>query len=124
MCPVGPNTRVPAMEPTTIQDALDRIAERPDDAELFQTLGKLYLKHERFAESRAAFERSLELAPDDPWTHLYLGNWCYFRDRLNEALRWFRRAAKLLPDHPIAYACQGDIYRRQGRDDLAEEAFR
>lgn len=112
------------MEPTTIEHALARIEERPDDAELFQTLGKLYLKQERFAESRAAFERSLELAPDDPWTHLYLGNWCYYRDRLNEALTWFRRAAKLLPDEAIAYVCQGDIYRRQGRDDLAEKAFR
>lgn len=112
------------MEPTTIEDALARIEERPGDAELFQQLGLLYLKQGRFAESRAAYERSLELAPDDPWTHLYLGNWCYYHDRFNEALRWFRRAAQLLPDQAIVYACLGDIYRRQGRDNLAEEAFR
>lgn len=112
------------MEPTTIEEALALLAERPHDSELHQALGLLYLKRGRLAEARAAYERSLQLAPDDPWTHLYLGNWCYYADRFREALRWFRRAEELLPGEAIVYVCQGDIHRELGRDELAEAAYR
>ena len=112
------------MEPETVEDVLALIEERPADAELFQTLGRLYLKAGRFDEARAAYERSLALAPDDPWTHLYMGNWFYHLGRHREALAEFKLAAELLPDEAIVYTCQGDIYKTQGRHDQAEEAYR
>ena len=112
------------MEPESVEEALALIAERPDDADLCQQLGRLHLKAGQVGPSRVAFERSLALAPDDPWTHLYLGNWCYYCRRLREALDWFEKAAALLPDAAIVYTCQGDIYRAQGRHDLADEAFK
>ena len=111
-------------EPETVEDVLALIEERPADAELLQTLGRLYLKAGRLDEARAAYERSLALAPDDPWTHLYLGNWFYHVGRRREALAEFERAAELLPGEAIVYTCQGDIHKAQGRHDLAEEAYR
>jgi tetratricopeptide (TPR) repeat protein len=112
------------VEPQTVEEVLSLIEERPADADLFQLLGQLYLKDGQLKQSRAAFEQSLTLAPDDPWTHLYLGNWCFRSGKRREALDWFRRAAELLPDEAIVYTCQGDIYKSQGEHVLAEEAFK
>ena len=112
------------VEPDTVEEVLALIDERPGDAELFQLLGKLYLRAGRLGEARDAYERSLALDPNDPWTHLYMGNWYYRVSKLREALEEFKNAAELLPSEAIVYTCQGDIYRAQGRLDLAEEAYR
>lgn len=111
------------MEPRTVAGVLARLKKRPDDAELFQLLGKLYLKGGKLKEARKAYERSLVLDPKDPFTHLYLGNWLFHVGKPRQALKSFKVAAKFLPENAIVYDCQGDIYRAQGRDDLAEEAY-
>jgi Flp pilus assembly protein TadD len=112
------------MKPDTIADVLNRLEERPDDAELFQLLGRLYLEEGRLKEARAAYERSLALDPCDPFTHLYLGNWCWRCGKHKEALERFQYAAELSPDLAVAYWCQGDIHQAQGQFDLAEAAYR
>ena len=111
------------MEQETVEDVLALIGERPADAELFQRLGQLYLKAGRFEEARQAYERSLELDPNDPFTHLFLGNWFYAGRMYPEALERSQRAAELLPDEAVAYWFQGDIYRAQGRYELAQQAY-
>jgi Flp pilus assembly protein TadD len=111
-------------EPDTIEEVLALIETRPDDAELFQILGRLSLRAFRFEEARGAYERSLALNPDDPWTQLYMGNWFFHHGECQGALKWFKRAARLLPDEAIAFTCQGDIYKKQGRHDLAEKAYK
>jgi tetratricopeptide (TPR) repeat protein len=111
------------MEPETIEDALALIEKRPADAELYQRLGRLYSKADRPEDARAAYERSLELDPTDPFAHLFLGNWFYGSRMYPEALARFQRAAELMPDQAVAYWCQGDAYRAQGRYDLAQRAY-
>jgi tetratricopeptide (TPR) repeat protein len=111
------------MEPETIEDVLALIRERPADAELFQQLGRLYTKAGRVEDARQAYERSLELDPNDPFTHLYLGNWFYARQMYPEALARFQQAAEIAPREAVAYSCQGDVYRAQGRHELAQEAY-
>jgi len=112
------------MESETVEDILALIAERPADAELWQLLGRCYLRQKQMPEAKEAYDRSLELAPDDPWTHLYLGNWFWGNREHRKALEFFKRAAELIPDEAIVYTCQGDIFRAQGRHDLAEDAYR
>ncbi len=111
------------MESETIENVLARIADRPADAELFQRLGQAYLKTGRLDEARLAYERSLELEPGDPFTHLYLGNWFYGRRMYPEALARFQHAATLMPHEAVVFWCQGDAYRDQGRFDLAQVAY-
>ena len=111
------------MEPETVETVLALIEKQPADAELYQRLGQLYSKAERSEEARAAYERSLELDPTDPFTHLYLGNWFYGSRMYPEALARFQHAAKLLPDLAVAYWCQADAYQAQGRYDLVEQAY-
>jgi tetratricopeptide (TPR) repeat protein len=112
------------MEPETINEILARIAEHPEDAESYQLLGEAYLKAGRMEESHRAYERSLELDPNDPFTHLFLGHWFYHQRRYPEALARFQRAAEFLPDNATAYWCQGDAYVSLGRFDLAHSAYR
>lgn len=112
------------MEPKTIEDVLALINERPADAELFQLLGQLYLKAGKFDEAREAYDRSLALDPNDPWTHLYMGNWFFFVGDRRKALEEFQHAADLMPDEAIVYTCQGDIYKAQRQHELAEQAYK
>jgi tetratricopeptide (TPR) repeat protein len=111
------------MEPETIEDVLALIAKRQDDAELYQRLGQLYFEAGRRDEARVAYERSLELDPEDAFTHLFLGNSFYASRMYPEALARFQRAAELMPAEPVAYWCQGDVYQAQGRYHLAQQAF-
>ncbi len=111
------------LQPGTITEVRSLIEDDPSNAELFQLLGKLYVQERRYEESRDAYEHSLSLCPDNPWTHLFLGNWCFQLGKWTEALEWFQRAAEIMPEEPISLTCQGDVYQRIGNFDLAERAF-
>ena len=108
----------------TVEEVLALIEERPTDVELFQLLGRLYIEEHRFEEARAAYERALTLDPNDPFTHLYIGNWCWIAGQRDKALERFKHAATLLPNEGVVYWTQGDIYKRLGRYELAESAFK
>jgi tetratricopeptide (TPR) repeat protein len=110
-------------ERPTFEDILALIEERLADALLFQLLGKLYIEKRRSPEARAAYERSLELDPDAPFTDLYLGNWYSFMRRPREALKRFKHAELLLPDEAVVYWCQGGAYQAMGRHELAGAAY-
>jgi tetratricopeptide (TPR) repeat protein len=108
---------------TTIPSLLRRIREEPSDAELHQGLGRLYLKKGMTQLAKAAYERSLELDPCDPWTHLYLGNWYEFVQEYEQALECFAYAARLLPDDSTAFWCMAGAYESLGMVDLAAENY-
>ena len=108
----------------TVEQVLALIEDQPADAELYQRLGKLHLEAGRAEEARVAFVRSLELDPKDAFTHLYLGNCSYRIKMYPEALLRYQLAAELMPDQAIAYSCQADVYRAQGRFDLAQQALK
>ena len=94
------------------------------NAELHKKIGRLYLKEGKMEAAKAAYERSLELDPCDPWTHLYLGNWHYTADENREAAKCFEYAAHLLSEIPVAFWCLGDAYAALGFDALATEHYR
>lgn len=59
----------------------------------------------RFADARAAFERVLKDAPEDPWSHHYLGLLAERRGDAKEAKKRFGRAQQLAPEEfppPVA----------------------
>ena len=109
--------------PTT-DTLLKRLRAAPRDAELHQELGKAYLEKGLMEEAKAAYERSLELDPCDPWTYLFLGNWYYTMDRHREAVESFKCAARLRPDISIAFVGLADAYAALGFDALATENYR
>ncbi|MGI8980620.1 MAG: tetratricopeptide repeat protein [Pirellulaceae bacterium] len=107
-----------------IADTLYLIERRPDDTELFQELGKLYLKQGELDEAKAVYEKSLELDPRDPWTHLFLGNWYNSQNDFASAIKPFSHAATLMPDCAVPFWCLAEAYEKQGRTELADAHYR
>jgi len=83
----------------------------PLQAELHRWLGRLHSQLGQLEEARAALQRSLELAPDNPNTYGTLGEIELAADNLPASLDWTRRATEKDPqDHEIASHIARDLY--------------
>ncbi len=111
------------MEPD-LTEILRRTRLKPEDAELFQILGRKYQERGRTEEAKAAYERALAIASRDEWTHLYLGNWQWSQGNHGAAVEWFSRAAELLPERSVAFWCLANVYEAQGLLELADSHYR
>jgi tetratricopeptide (TPR) repeat protein len=85
---------------------------RPDEAELHEALGELYLDHNNYGAAQAQLDRALALEPSR--THaLYLLGRLYVLQRENEkALPYLQRAVRLQPDLAEANSLLGTVYVR------------
>lgn len=106
-----------------VRKLLRLIEKRPNDADLFQRLGKAYRKLGMNEEARLALGESLRLDPCDPWTHLFLGNLYYVTGDFLSALERFRYAQTLMPECCMPYVCLADTFEAQGLWDLAEANY-
>ncbi len=79
---------------------------------------------ERRRMARAALERAIELAPDEPEVWLARGEYHYFVELdYDEALMALEIAESGIPEHPQVLKVTGFLYRRLGRWDEALERF-
>ena len=106
---------------------LRRYAElRPADAAGHHLLGVALNSLNRFAEARAAFERSLSLGPS-PESEYMLGLISNNEGDAAGAVRWLERALKAEPNHAGARAELGIAYAKQNDHERAraelERAF-
>lgn len=104
------------------QDLDDAIKEyqaalqlRPNDAELHEALGQLYLDNHSDAEAQGELEKAVEV--DASRTHaLYLLGRLYVQNRENEkAVPYLQRALRLQPDLAEANEMLGTAYVRLGQ---------
>jgi len=104
------------------QDLDDAIKEyqaalqlRPNEPELHEALGQLYLDNHSDAEAQSELERAVEL--DASRTHaLYLLGRLYVQNRENEkAVPYLQRAVRLQPDLAEANEMLGTAYVRLGQ---------
>jgi tetratricopeptide (TPR) repeat protein len=88
---------------------------RPNDSELHEALGQLYLDNHNDDDAQAELERALALDPTR--THaLYLLGRLYVQKRDNEkALSYLQRALRLQPDLVDASSLLGTAYVRLGQ---------
>jgi len=85
---------------------------RPNEPELHQALGQLYLDNHSDAEARTELEKALELDPTRTHALLLLGR-LYVQNRENEkALSYLQRALRLQPDLAEASELLGTAYVR------------
>ncbi len=95
----------------------------PNEAQLWFGLGVARGQQKKYLEARAAYERSLELAPDNGLCHFTSGeNHTNLRDYA-AAEREFANAVKL-KGHEDALWRLGDVLARQGKDEAAEKVLR
>ncbi len=106
-----------------LTEQIRRTQRHSDDAEVFQRLGRMLVKRRRFADAKHAYDRSVEIASEDPWTHLYLGNWHYEQNLYDSAIECFTHAATLLPGRPVAFWCLAQTYERLGQIESANKFF-
>jgi tetratricopeptide (TPR) repeat protein len=66
----------------------------------YSSLGLAYKNREEFKEAIAAYDRALEIEPNEPSTQYYLGIAYYKNNELPNALKYILRSSEQKPDHP------------------------
>lgn len=86
------------------QEVFERFNDAPELDELYDDMGRLYLKMNRLADAQAAVEQSIKMGSRDRWrrgegsSYLLLGKISVAKDDLLEAKRNFEEALSLYED--------------------------
>jgi tetratricopeptide (TPR) repeat protein len=99
------------------------VAERPDDATLYNDLGNLLVLARDWDGAAAAYARSLELDPANANTHFNRALLLEKRGERLAAFRALKRAVELDPGQAWTHYEIGKIYQAWGVDPLAERAY-
>jgi tetratricopeptide (TPR) repeat protein len=103
---------------------LREVVERnPRLAEGWFELGRALIEVRDFAGSREAFDRSLELLPDEPGAFVNQAIALRQSGKAREALNPLQRAIQIKPDYALAYFHLGQTYGELGESDRARSAF-
>ena len=90
----------------------------------FTGIGEIYLKHFSFAQAIAAFERSIDLAPDDPKAWQLLAQAYSGTGKHELAATTLQKAIELAPDEAEQYHNLGMLYQQLQAWPEAERAYR
>jgi len=85
-------------------------------------LGRLDLQDRNFAGAVRNLSKAVE-KPPFPDTAYYLGLACFRQGNLSGAERWLQEAARMNPRDDLAQYQLGMVYRQQGREAEARQAF-
>ena len=88
----------------------------PKDIGIYQGLGALYLKENKFKEAESTFRAISVLTPSDPKAHFYLGAVYQEMKRFDLCEEELKKALKLDPDYHEALNFLGYEYVEWGRD--------
>ncbi len=78
----------------------------------------------RLADAEKAYQEAVKLAPDDPRTHLALGNLYVLEHKPGGAQFEFMKVLELDPKNAATHAALGNVYSDQNQRGLAENQFR
>jgi len=100
------------------------LARNPGAVMAWLNLGDLLARRQDHAGAIAAFQRALELEPENPHAHNDIGCALIVLGRADEALAWLRRAAELDPAGKDGPSNLGLALSTLGRHDEAVASFR
>ncbi|MEO7317374.1 MAG: tetratricopeptide repeat protein [Chthoniobacteraceae bacterium] len=100
------------------------VAEYPDNAAAWQTLGWGHIKGKNFPEAEKALRRSLEIEPQSGESHFELGLALFEQARIAEAAASFRRAIELRREDAPSHYDLGLCLERMDQRAAAIESFR
>ena len=105
-------------------DAIAHIGEKFVDDLSYVQAGKYNVQEGDFDEAIAAFEKALEINPNNVEAHLAWGNALMALNKLDEAESHYRRAIALDPQHRHARWLLGAVYEKRGDVAAAIGAYR
>jgi tetratricopeptide (TPR) repeat protein len=92
--------------------------------ENYLSAGDQALQNVKLPEAEAAYQEAVKLAPNDPRTHIALGNLYVFERKLEPAQLEFMKVLDLDPKNAASHAALGNIYLSQSQLALAENQYR
>lgn len=98
----------------TLQELVALESSGESDLDLLIEIGKRHLKDRRFDTAEEYYHRALLIDPNEPWSHLYMGNLLYTQDKYCDAIWHFEFAANILKTEPCPYWCLGDAHDANG----------
>jgi tetratricopeptide (TPR) repeat protein len=99
-----------------IQQYQDALLLRPDEPELHEALGELFLKKKTYDEAQAELEKSLRLDPSRAHSLYLLGRLHVQKRENEEAVPYLEKALRYQPNLPEACGLLGTAYVRMGQD--------
>jgi len=83
----------------------------------------LYLEPRNFPKARVFTEKVVELAPDDPWAYIQLGDVFRAQQDLDQAMVAYQKALELDPEDPGAHRKVGHVYTLRGNYEVARANY-
>ncbi len=83
----------------------------------------LYLEPKNFPKARLFIEKAVELAPDNPWSYIQLGDIFRAQQDLDQAMEAYQKAVKLDPEDPGAHRKVGHVYTLLGHYEAARASY-
>ena len=103
---------------------LQAIKLQPDNPEVLNTLGVVYLTQGKLEDAAESFHQLIKLKPDHVEAYFNLGVTLFDQGKINEAIAVFRRLIALKPDHAAAHFNLGNFLMAQGNFKEAAGSFR
>jgi tetratricopeptide (TPR) repeat protein len=93
-------------------------------SEDFLAEGDADMQATKLADAEQAYQEAVKLAPNDPRTHIALGNLYIFEHKPGEAQVEFMKVIEIDPKNAATHAALGNVYSDQNERGLAENQYR
>ena len=78
----------------------------------------------KLSDAETAYQAAVKLAPNDPRTHIALGNLYIFEHKESDAQVEFMKVLELDPKNAATHVALGNLYNEQNQHGLAENQYR
>jgi tetratricopeptide (TPR) repeat protein len=93
-------------------------------AEDYLAQGDTAMQATKLADAEKAYQEAVKLAPNDPRTHIALGNLYIFEHKPGDAQIEFMKVLEIDPKNAATHVALGNLYNDQAQRGLAENQFR
>lgn len=109
--------------PEALEALQQALLHRPKDVEVYKLQGLVFMRQGRYDEAANAYQRTVELAPEDVWNHSRLVNALIRGGERYAALDAVDEALEAHPDSASLWVLQGRVLRDLHRPDQALRAY-
>jgi len=86
--------------------------------------GDTAMQSTKLADAEKSYQEAVKIAPNDPRTHIALGNLYVFEHKQGDAQIEFMRVLEIDPKNAATHVALGNLYNDQNQHGLAENQYR